>query len=521
MIHMDVDAARQPIFNRERELYGYELLFRSDVTSLEYDGSDRSFTALEMLSNSLLSIGWESVAAGKKVFVPFDRSLLLGGMASILPPEDLVVELGESVGADAEVVAACESLSKLGYAIALEGLVPQGHSDALARFASIIKVDVRAAGKEGREEVLRTYQNSGKQLVAQKVETREEFQAALESGYDLFQGYFFARPTLVRGHRVPMAKVACIRLLSETQKEELDFAQLERVIREDVSFPHKLLGFANSALFHFRAEIRSIEHALVLLGEQNVRHWIALAALPLLAQDKPAELAIHSLVRARFCERLSEAAGLQEPKMAFLIGLFSLLDALLDVPLAEALNTAHIGPSIQSVLLESAPEQDALSTLYQLVRCYEKADWQTVGDLARKLGLQGRAVRDAYAESTLWAHQAIQATQRKRDTRREVRHPVNANIRIFWEGDSNRENYASAKLVNVSKSGVLLLLDQKVPTRTVLSCREPTLGINGRGSVRHCTLSKGKYLVGVEFSNGTGWLDPLISAPGSTGRGSG
>jgi c-di-GMP-related signal transduction protein len=518
---MDVDAARQPIFNRERELYGYELLFRSDVTSFEYDGSDKSFTALEVLSNSLLSIGWESVAAGKKVFVPFDRSLLLGGMASILPPEDLVVELLASVEADSEVVSACESLCKLGYAIALEGFVPQGRSNPLARFASIIKMDVRETGKEAREEMLGTYQKSGKTLVAQKVETREQFQSALESGFDLFQGYFFARPATVRGRRVPMAKVACIRLLSETQKEELDFVQLERIIREDVSFPHRLLGFANSALFHFRAEIKSIEHALVLLGEQNVRYWIALAALPLLAQDKPAELAIHSLVRARFCERLAEAAGLEEPKMAFLIGLFSLLDALLDVPLADALNTAHIGPSIQSVLLESAPEQDALSIVYQLVRRYEQAEWQTVGDLAAKLGLQGRAVREAYAESALWAHQAIHATLRKRDTRREVRHPVNANIRILWEGDSNRENYASARLVNVSKFGALLLLDQKIPLRAILSCREPTLGINGRGSVRHCTLSKGKYLVGVEFSNGTGWQDPLTSAPGSAGRRSG
>jgi hypothetical protein len=194
--------------------------------------------------------------------------------------------------------------------------------------------------------------------------------------------------------------------------------------------------------------------------------------------------------------------------------LFSLLDALLDVPLSEALNTANIGPSIRNVLLESAPGQDVLSLLYQLVRRYEQADWKTVGELAAKLGLQGRTLREAYAESTLWAHQAIQATQRKRDTRREIRHPVNANIRILWEGDSSRENYASARLLNVSKHGVLLLLDQKIPTRTVLTCREPTLGINGRGSVRHCTLSKGKYLVGVEFSNGTGWQDPLTSAPG-------
>jgi EAL and modified HD-GYP domain-containing signal transduction protein len=510
---MDVHAARQPIFNRERELYGYELLFRSDHATSELDGSDDSSTPLAVLSDSLLSIGWDSVAAGKKAFVPFDRDLLLGGMASILPPEDLVVELLESVGPDAEVVAACESLWKLGYAIAHDDFVPHGRLDPLVRFASIIKMDVRVTRKEAQEQVVRTFRQSGKQLVADQVETLEEFQSASESGYDLFQGYFFARPTMVHGRRVPMAKVACMRLLSEAQKEDLDYARLEKIIREDVSFPYKLLAFANSVQFHFRVDIRSIEHALVVLGEQNVRHWIALAALPLLAQNKPSELVIHSLVRARFCERLAEAAGLPEPKRAFLIGLFSLLDALLDVPLDDALNTANIGPSIRCVLLDSAPQQDAFSVLYRLVRCYEQADWHAVRDLASKLRLQAGAVREAYAESTLWAHRAIQATQRKRDTRREVRHRLNANIRILWEGDSNRENYANAKLVNVSKFGMLLLVEQKIPIHTALSCSEPTLGISGRGSVRHCNFFKGKYLVGVEFSNGTGWRDALTSPP--------
>lgn len=508
---MDVYAARQPIFNRKSELFGYELLYRADATSSEFDGTESSQATLEMLSNSLLSIGWENVGDGKKVLVNFDRNLLLAGIASVLPPENLIIELLESVGPDAEVVAACKDLSERGYSIALDDFVADPSFDPLIPFANLIKVDIRVTGKEAQEHLLRTYQKNGRQLVAEKVETQEEFQSALAAGYDLFQGFFFARPTTVHGHQVPMAKVACMRMLSEMQKQELDFHQLEKVIREDVSFPYRLLKYVNSSLFHFRAEIRSIDHALVVLGEQNVRHWIALAALPLLAQNKPAELVIHSLVRARFCENLADAIQFPESTRAFLLGLFSHLDALLDLPLSEALNQANIGPSIRAVLLETAAEDEAFTLLYHLVRSYEQGDWPTVRDLASKLGLVGRAISEAYAESTLWTHRALQATQRRGNTRREVRHAMNVGVRVLWESDSQREKFCNARLLNISRFGMQLLVEEKIPVRAALSCSEPTLGISGRGSVRYSIFSKGKYLVGVEFSNGTGWRDPLAS----------
>jgi EAL and modified HD-GYP domain-containing signal transduction protein len=381
----------------------------------------------------------------------------------------------------------------------------------------VIKVDIQATTKEEQARLLSAYQ-SGRQLVAEKVETQQEFQAALDAGYDLFQGYFFARPVIVQGQQVPMAKMACMRLLSEMQQEELDFKKLERIIREDVSFPYKLLKYANSALFAFRTDIQSIEHALVLLGEQNVRHWIALAALPLLAQNKPQELVSHSLVRARFCERLAEAGGLAEPSRTFLMGLFSLLDALLDMPLGEALTQAKIYPAIQRVLLGDAPDSDTHNVLYRLVLSYEKAEWDTVLDLAARLRLPGNAVTEAYADSTLWTQQALQATLRKANTRREPRQAVDVRLRVLWQDESRREHISNARLVNVSGFGMQLLVDDKIPLRAVVSCSDPKLGISGRGSVRYCTFSKGKYVVGVEFSNGTGWQDPLASAGGSVSR---
>lgn len=506
---MDAFVARQPIFDRDRQLYGYELLFRADRNSSGFDGTDSTSSTLELLSNSLLSIGLDQVSGGRKVFVNFDRNLLLGELPSVLPPENLVVEVLESVEPDEEILAACANLSKRGYAIALDDFVEGPHFEPLVQLAKLLKVDVQTTAKEQQRRLVEAYQRNGRRLVAEKVETQEEFQGALEAGYDLFQGYFFAKPVMVEGRQVPMGKIACMRMLAEAQNEDIDFGRLEKIIREDVSFPYKLLKYANSALFHFRTEIQSIEHALVLLGEKNVRHWIALAALPVLAQNKPQELVSHALVRARFSEFLAEAAHLNEPNRAFLLGLFSLLDALLDLPIEEALSQAKIGPRIQAVLLETAPESDPLSILYRLVRHYEQGKWDAVRKDASDLELAIDSVSQAYANSTLWANQALQATLRKANTRREVRRPMNANLRVLWEGESRGEHFSNAKLLNVSGFGMQLLVDEKIPVRARLSCTEPKLGISGRGSVRYCTFSKGKYLVGVEFGNGTGWRDPL------------
>src|SRR5436305_200423 len=141
---MDAFAARQPIFNRQRELYGYELLFRAAEESSQFDGADSTSSTMQLLANSLLSIGLDKIAGGKRVFINFDRNLLLSGMASILPPGNLVVEVLESVEADAEVIAACEDLAKRGYIIALDDFVSGPNFDPLIEWAGVIKVDLRS-----------------------------------------------------------------------------------------------------------------------------------------------------------------------------------------------------------------------------------------------------------------------------------------------------------------------------------------------------------------------------------------
>jgi EAL and modified HD-GYP domain-containing signal transduction protein len=506
---VDVFVARQPIFDRACHLYAYELLFRSGNGRNEFDGTEGASATMQLMANSLLSIGLDNILCGKKAFLNFERTLLLGGLHSILPRETTVLEILESVEPDDEVVATCVDLHKQGYSLALDDFVDHQRFEPLTRLANVIKVDMRATAREEQKRLLRTYQPRGVAMVAEKVESHEEFEWARQAGYNFFQGYFFARPALVRGKQIPAYKLTCARLLSETQHAEIDFKRLTALIREDVSLTYKLLRYVNSALFGCYTEIRSIGQALAILGEAKIHHWAALAALPAMAQDKPGELITHSLVRARFCERISQTAGLPDCKLGFLMGLLSLLDGLIDLPLTEALDQVSVAPDIRGALLGTAGKSNVLAQVYELACAYEAGDWDGTVALASKLRIQLPVIGQAYAESTLWAHQALHATSLPgKDARRSIRHALNGTISIGWEDATGRERTCAAKLLNVSIAGLQLQVSEKIPIHARVSCDEPKLGIRGKGSVRYCSAHKGKYVIGLEFPEGTGWREP-------------
>lgn len=505
---MDVFVARQPIFDRARQLYAYELLFRADDVHNEFDATESGSATTQVIANSLLTIGLENVACGKKVFINFDYSLLMGGLHSIFPPEAIVLEILESVEPTDELIAACRELDQQGYAFALDDFVGHPSWEPLTQIAKLIKVDMRSTAKPEQERLLRTYRPRGIAMVAEKVESHEEFEWALRAGFDYFQGYFFARPAVLRGHQIPAAKINCLRLLQEMQFADLNFERLGSIVSADLSLSYKLLRYVNSALFARHGEIHSISHSLARLGEDAIRHWSALAALPILAKDKPGELVTHSLVRAHFCERLAQLANVSEHSRGFLMGLFSLLDALIDVPLEEALQQAGVGPAISGALLGTEGQAGPLRDVYTLVREYEAGDWKAVSASASRLGIKASSIGEAYSESTLWAQQALHGTSRKANSRRKPRHTVQGTLHVLWDDGTGRERVTVAHLLNVSVDGLQLQLEERIPVRTAVSCNAPKVGISGRGLVRYCNPSKGKYLVGLEFTNGTGWREP-------------
>jgi EAL and modified HD-GYP domain-containing signal transduction protein len=406
---VEVFVARQPIFDRQRQLHGYELLYRSDRANNEFDGTESAAATKQVISSTLLSFGMENVLCGKKAFLNFDLRLLSDGMYLSLPRQATVIEILESVDPTPELISLCRNIHAEGYTIALDDFVASPQFEPLTQLAHLIKVDMRATPRVEQERLLRTYGPRGIALLAEKVETYEEFEWARTAGYDFFQGYFFARPSIIQSQQVPAAKLNCLRLLSEMQRPELDFKRLEALIRVDVALTYKLLRYVNSALFGRHEEIQAIERALMIVGSANIRRWVALATLSKLATDKPGELTTLAIVRARFCERLMQLAEIPLQEEGFLMGLFSLLDALLDRPLDEALQSAGIGPDIVQALYGTAPEENKLSMIYRLTRRYELGDWDDVEKLAQACGLVALDVGNAYVEATLWADQVLHA----------------------------------------------------------------------------------------------------------------
>jgi c-di-GMP-related signal transduction protein len=407
---VDVFIARQPIFDRHRQLYGYELLYRSSLARNQFDGTEDYAATTQVLSNVLLSIGQENILCGKKAFLNFNHRLLSDGLHRSLPRHAIVIEILETVEPNSDLIALCRSIRQQGYTIALDDFVSNPQFEPLTYLAQLIKVDLRLTTKPEQERLLRVYQPRGITMLAEKVETYEEFAWAHAAGYDYFQGYFFARPDVLQSKQLSAAKLNCLRLLSELQKTDLNFRSLEGLIRSDVALTYKLLRYAGSALFGRRGKVQSIEDALMIMGSDEICRWVTLATLTTLATDKPGELATLSIVRARFCELLIKLAEISLQSKAFLMGMFSLLDALLDRPLNEALLSISLGPDIMQALLGTAGEDSVLAKIYRLTRHYENGDWDEVEALAQGCGFPASAAGAAYVEATLWAGQMQKTT---------------------------------------------------------------------------------------------------------------
>jgi len=401
---VEVFVARQPIFDRNRKVWAYELLFRSSATQTRFDGTEASSATRQVISNSVLSIGFDQLLRGKHACINFGREMLLQDWYSTLPKECTVIELTEDVEPDSEVLTAVRTMREQGYRIALDDFRPSPQMDSLVELADVIKVEMHTP-KAQQEVMLREFHARGIRMLCEKVETDSDFRWALRAGYDYFQGHFFARPVVMQGKQIPAVKLHCLRLIQEAHRPELDFNRLATLISQDVSFSYKLLRYANSARFGRESKIHSIRRALVVLGEYGIRKWIAIAALPTIAEDKPGELITQSLVRGRFCELLGQASGEGVEDQAFLVGLFSLLDALLDRPLDDALTELGLAPPLDAVLRGQASDESVLNTIYKLVRRYEAADWDEVERLASHLGTPAELVGAAYQEALPWADQ--------------------------------------------------------------------------------------------------------------------
>lgn len=391
-------VARQPIFDREQNVFGYELLFRNGVE--DFFNADPELAARSTLDSSLL-YGINTLCDNRRAFVNCTREVLFKDLITLLPPSQTVAEILETVEPEDRVVAACKRLKAAGYLIALDDFAPNDPRIPLVEYADIIKVDIRATRPEERAAMMRRFGSPKCKMLAEKLETPHEFYQARDLGFVYFQGYFFCRPELVIGREVPASQMHYMRLLEMVSRREIDLLELETMLKQEASLSYRLLRYLNSPLFGFSLEIKSIRHAMAVLGEREMRRWVRLVVTVGAAEQACSELVLMGLARARFCELLSNR--LQSNSDLFFLGLLSIMDAILEVSHEVLLEQLPVDKETKAVLLG---QKSSLRPLYQLMLAQESGEWAQSSKLAKELKLSDEEVSSTWFQALQWAQAA-------------------------------------------------------------------------------------------------------------------
>jgi EAL and modified HD-GYP domain-containing signal transduction protein len=391
--------ARQAILNENKELYAYELLFRDGEDNCFPDISPDEATS-KILTDSHLDLGLEDISAGKPVFINFHQDTLLHRFPTSLDPKKVVIEVVETVKPTPELVQACKTIKELGYTLALDDHDFDPQWDVLLPYVDIIKVDIVECDEQTLIDNIGKYVNSKIKLVAEKIETMQDFEKYRDMGFDYFQGYFFARPEIIKQKKLPTSKLSLIELIGVSTAAEFDVDKVSSIIERDVSLSYKLLRFINNPLVYKTNGISNLRHALNYMGQVEVKKFIALLALANLGDNKPVELIHLSLVRAKFCDLVGQAKSLSNnPPTGFLVGLFSLLDSLLDQPMQGIVEKLPIGENIKAAL---CGDENELRQYLALIRAFERGYWKGVANISDQLSLELKMSQAFYNESLKW-----------------------------------------------------------------------------------------------------------------------
>lgn len=391
-------VARQPIFDREEKVFGYELLFRDGLENAFHGDTDEASRAT--LDRTWL-MGLDVLCDGRRAFVNCTRDTLIKGLVTLLPSTTTVVEILETVPGDPDVVAACQSLREAGYMIAPDDYVADDPREGLTSLADVIKVDMQLTTEEQRIAMIRRLGGRHCRMLAEKIETHAEFVRARDQGFVYFQGYFFRRPEMMNTHDMPANQMNYLRMLQEVSRPELEIKALEQLVKAEASVCYRLLRYLNSAMFGFQSEIHSVRHALSILGERDVRRWVRLVAAVGAGQEKTSDLVLSALVRGRFGELLSPRVAHGESDL-FLLGLLSLIDAMLEIPMEDVLEKIPLDHETKAVLLG---QPSVLRPVYQLMLAHESGEWEAAAELSGRLHLDSEDVAGLYWQAQEWARE--------------------------------------------------------------------------------------------------------------------
>lgn len=409
---MDIYVARQPIFDINERTVAYELLYRSStVNNYQHTNGDQATT--DVIVNSFLNIGINALSYGKPCFINFTEKLLKLGVPSHFNPLSIVVEILETVEINEEILMICKELKELGYTIALDDFFVSEWNDLtvqLLDYVKLIKIDFRTTTRRDRQEIIRFIKGRDIKFLAEKVETISEYEEAKEDGFEYFQGFYFSKPVILNSHDIPAYYHSYLQIINEIESPDPDIEKIKDVIEKDLSLSYKLLRLINNPVFRPRNEVSSIKQAIVLLGLNEIKKWIYVLMIRGVDQGradgtKEKEIIELSLKRGKLGELIGRKVGREVlASKYFLLGMFSLMDSLLHLPMESLLEDLPLSNELKAAL--SGEKNDEYAML-QFLKEIEHA-FHEDGELdLNPTTMQQEELFRLYGEASDWATKVL------------------------------------------------------------------------------------------------------------------
>lgn len=398
----DIYVGRQPIYNSNLGVHGYELLFRTgEQNSAAFNELSADGATSTTIINSFLEIGLEKLVGDRLAFINLTEKFLLKENALPIPPRQVVLEILEDIPITAKLIRAVERLKKMGFTIALDDYVYNPKHKPIVSLANVIKIDImQLTQKEliNHVNILKKYKAL---LLAEKVETLEEFEFCRDLGFDYFQGYFLSRPRVIKSKSLPSNKLAVLNLLAVLNNPLSDVEELEGAISFDVSMSYKILKLINSAFFNFDNKVDSIKHAIVILGRNQLRSWASMMAMAKL-EDRPSEMIRIAMTRAKMCELLAEKKGIGSREAYFTAGLFSALDILMEREINELIEPLPLSEEVVAALLKRE------GPMGEAINCSVTCEMSKIQDACFQ-ELQEEQIITCQVEAISWSNMVVDA----------------------------------------------------------------------------------------------------------------
>ena len=400
--------ARQPILTADETVVGYELFFRESREERQFssDADNATFSIIDTLN----LVGLGVLCDGRQAFINCTHQGLSTEYFALLPPDDVVIEIQNDVPGSEETVKACERLKQKGFSLALDNFMPADPRECLVPLADFIKIDITRVHSQQYVPMVAKYAGKSCLMLAHKVETRQHFLTARNAGFTRFQGYFFHHPENMQARKIPANQATYLRLLNEVSKPRVDFTEIEILIKREPALCYRLLRYLNSPLMGLSSPVESVRNALNLLGENETVKWIRMATTLVMGQQKSSDLVLSSLVRARFCELIAPRVEHGKADL-FLLGMLSLIDAILALPMGVVIEELYLDPAIKAQLLAAKTGvKTPLTPIYELMLAREAGEWVTVTQLGKQLNLSLSFVAECSNAAMRWAHEITSAT---------------------------------------------------------------------------------------------------------------